>query len=154
MKLTTENVMQFVLKTDNCWLWQGTLDRNGYGIFRVGGHRTVSRMAHKLVYVIHKGEIPAGKVLMHSCDNPQCVNPHHLTPGTQKENIQDAIQKGRMLVGEKNGQCKLTDEQVREIYQLAHSGNYTQKEIGKMFGVSQVIVSQIKTQARRKTSHK
>lgn len=52
---------------------------------------------------------------MHRCDNPKCINPEHLMIGTPQDNVRDMMDKGRGIYGEKNSQCKLSDEQVKEI---------------------------------------
>lgn len=67
-----------------CWLWTGSIDRDGYGRARYKG---VPRRAHRILYETERGPIPAGLVLDHKCRNPGCVNPDHLEPVTQAENI-------------------------------------------------------------------
>ncbi len=75
-----------------CWLWTGCAARECYGVMSVGPQ---TRRATHLSYFIHHGVDPDGSVVMHSCDVPNCVNPGHLTQGTQKENVADMIRKGR-----------------------------------------------------------
>lgn len=75
-----------------CWEWQGSRTYDGYGHVSVGGKLF---LAHRVLYVVYKGEIPSGLVLLHSCDNRKCVSPHHLRVGTQAENLQDMHNKGR-----------------------------------------------------------
>lgn len=83
--------MRFVEKvniTDTCWLWTGCKDIGGYGQIRLG--RKQSIQAHRMSYLFYHGEIPQGKIIMHLCDNPPCVNPQHLKAGTTSQNIQHA----------------------------------------------------------------
>jgi hypothetical protein len=95
-------------KTDNeCWLWIGTKDMHGYGKFSLKAKKIGS---HRISYEIHKKEkIPTGKVLMHTCDNPACVNPNHLVLGSYSENAVDMVRKNRSRV------CFLNEVQVLEI---------------------------------------
>src|SRR5690606_31175394 len=67
----------------------------GYGLFRPGG-TAPKELAHRLSYEDENGAIPGGMVILHSCDNPSCVNPSHLRAGTKKDNSVDAASKGRV----------------------------------------------------------
>jgi len=77
---------------EGCLEFQGGKDIHGYGKIKVLGHQMG---VHKVAYILTKGEIPAGDYVMHSCDNPCCVNPNHLSLGTQSENILDCVRKNR-----------------------------------------------------------
>jgi len=81
-----------VEKTDGCWLWTGALNVGGYGSFGFGDKRLG---AHRFSYEIHKGEIPEGLFVCHSCDVRRCVNPDHLWLGNNAENMKDMYDKGR-----------------------------------------------------------
>ena len=84
-----------VEQSDGCWLWTGVRGRNGYGRFM---RRAYEEMigAHQMSWEIANGrEVPAGMCVLHSCDNPPCVNPDHLTLGTRAQNTADMMQKGR-----------------------------------------------------------
>jgi len=85
-----------VIEDTGCWEWTASQARGGYGQFTtsVKDGRTWYR-AHRFSYTAHKGEIPEGMVVMHSCDNPCCVNPEHLSVGTHADNIRDRDAKGR-----------------------------------------------------------
>jgi len=82
---------KFIVKNE-CWVWTGHRNRQQYGA--VYWNKTSCR-AHRVVYEILVGKIPPGKLICHKCDNPPCVNPDHLFVGTQVENIQDSLKKGR-----------------------------------------------------------
>ncbi len=107
--------------------------------------------AHVKAYKNNKGPIPSGMYVLHSCDNPRCVNPDHLWLGTQKDNIADMIAKGRStigtFVGERNGQAKVTEADVIEIKRLLEQG-YLQRTVGDLFGLDQSTVSNINTGKR------
>lgn len=75
-----------------CWEWTAAKNEKGYGVFGVGKE---TDKAHRISYRIFVGDIPSGMFLLHSCDNPGCVNPNHLRPGTNSENVQDMISRGR-----------------------------------------------------------
>jgi hypothetical protein len=91
---------KFFLKVEkgpSCWIWTGSrAGKNHYGAFYLNG---VKYRAHRFSFMIHVGEIPAGLEVLHRCDTPLCVNPDHLFIGTQKDNIHDAINKGRIYDG-------------------------------------------------------
>lgn len=79
-----------------CWIWQLSTDKNGYGITELNSKKEA---AHRVYYKKYKGLVPDKLLVLHKCDNPPCVNPEHLFLGTQKQNIQDAINKGRFYGG-------------------------------------------------------
>lgn len=117
----------------DCWPWNGYKDKNGYG-------KCGSEWAHRLVYKKLVCLIPKGKLVLHKCDNPPCVNPAHLFLGTQKDNIQDMLSKGRYTPHGKKGmdnkKSKLTDIQVLEMRRIYHEEDITLKKLGIIFGVS------------------
>lgn len=80
--------------TPGCWIWKAWTRGNGYGGMNDDGRFL---MAHRVSYELYVGPIPDGLIIMHKCDNPRCVNPDHLRPGTLSENTLDAIQKGRWV---------------------------------------------------------
>lgn len=122
--------------SNECWNWIGT-KLNGYGRFSIGSKESGSDGAHRISWRMHNNaEIPDGMVVMHSCDNPSCVNPSHLSLGTYKENTADMIAKGRKRVvspkGEGNGKSLLNEEKVRIIKQ----SNLSHAELARKLGVS------------------
>lgn len=85
-------------KTDGCWWWRGPLMPNGYGHLVADGIRY---KAHRLSYQLAHGPIPSGLLVLHSCDNRGCVNPAHLRIGTQVDNMEDCVARGRFRPGGK-----------------------------------------------------
>ena len=79
------------LGDNQCWSWKG-YTMKGYGMFT---YKNEQYLAHRISYVIHKGPIPKGMEICHSCDNPICTNPSHLWCGTQLDNIADCVSKKR-----------------------------------------------------------
>lgn len=101
-------------------------------------------MAHRFAYELAHGEIPEpGLVVMHSCDNPKCVNPAHLSVGTIQDNALDASAKNRIAHGERNGGGgKLTESQVAEI--KATAGKVGCTVAAKQYGVSSQTIKAIR----------
>lgn len=98
---------------DSCWPWTGAL-QGGYGIISFNRRY---KLAHRAAYEEFVGPIPAGECVCHSCDNPPCINPNHLWTGTNQDNVDDCVKKGRQinLRGSKHGNAVLTEDIVRDI---------------------------------------
>ena len=134
-------------KTGDCWIWKGCIIPNGYGQFWLNGRM---QNAHRVSWELTNGPIPKGLEILHKCDNPPCVNPSHLWAGTQTENQQDSIRKGRFVRGVKNGHNKLTPEQVLEIRKTyikntssrkGHPLPFSQRTLAKKFHVSRGTIT-------------
>ena len=91
--------------------------------------------AHRASWLIHKGEIPEGFIVCHSCDNPICSNPDHLYLGTYQENVRDAFNTGA-------SKRKLTPDQAKEIKSLLSNG-MTGSEIAKKYNVTTSTICDI-----------
>lgn len=128
-----------------CWVWTAAFFHNGYGGFKLDARM---RRAHAISFKWHIGPTN-GLQVCHHCDVRACVNPAHLFLGTQKDNIQDAVSKGRMATGTRNGmhvtgRTTLTESDVREIFALA-DGGAPQQALADQYGVTQTMISHITT---------
>lgn len=139
-----------VKKTRSCWVWQGSKHGYGYGLIRVD---TKMLLTHRVCWQISRGAIPHGLQVLHRCDNPPCVRPEHLFLGTQAENVEDMVRKGRVALGERRRperiprgenhvRSKLTTAKVRQIRKRYATGE-TQDELAREFGVAQSLISVI-----------
>lgn len=95
-----------------CWIWTGYTVK-GYGFCSFGGRRMVA--AHRVMYEVHKGPIPKGLFVCHTCDEPRCVNPAHMFLGDDQANTDDKVAKGRHNYGERNNFASLTEKDVLAI---------------------------------------
>jgi len=126
-------------KTKNCWEWRGAHNQKGYGRFHLES-KTYS--AHR-ISAFWAGILPnlhSKLFVCHQCDNPSCVNPQHLFVGTQKDNMQDCIQKGRRISRGQQGvmhpKAKLLDQDILEMRSLYKQGNITYQNLGIRFHIS------------------
>ena len=124
---------------NGCWLWAGNGDR--YGQVWLNGENVST---HRLSYELFHGPIRKGNSVCHKCDVPKCWRPSHLFQGTQKQNIQDAINKKRQTfstvppihIGEAAHFSKLTERQVKEIRQRYHDNpSLRGSDLAKEFGI-------------------
>lgn len=134
-------------EVNGCWEWNGLINNKGYALMNFieeNGTSVRNMLASRVAYFLHHGCCPQHLHVMHSCDNPKCVNHEHLSLGTHKENMNDRDRKGRNKVhyGENNFQCCLTPEKVLEIRELSKQGLSSIK-IGARFGVSKTSILMI-----------
>jgi hypothetical protein len=123
-----------------CRLFLGSLDADGYGKICINYKKW---LAHRLVWTITNGDIPAGIYVCHSCDVPNCINPAHLWLGTHADNMADRQAKGRQsrVRGEQRyWNAKLTAAQVSVI----RTDNRVQRVIAAEHGVSRSLIGAIK----------
>lgn len=94
---TEERFWSKVDRSGDCWEWVGSdVNRHGYGRFITYVHgKRVRHLAHRYALTLSGVALSGEDVVLHSCDNPPCVNPSHLSVGTQAENIRDMIGRGR-----------------------------------------------------------
>lgn len=118
-----------------CLIWTGHKHTFGYGlIFR----NNKTEYVHRVII-----DAPSGLVVRHACDNPACINPEHLSLGTQADNIADAVKRNRIARGNKLPQSKLTPELAEAIRLEYAAGGVSQEALGKKYGVHQVRISQV-----------
>lgn len=134
--------LHYEMVEGQCWLWTGASSKKGYGAFYFRGRQVG---AHVASYWIHVGDVPADLQVLHRCDVRPCVNPEHLFLGTQSDNMQDMVRKGRQKKvgtpqrGELNANLKLSDAQVTEIRALFSTG-MRQTEIARTVGATKANV--------------
>lgn len=145
-KLTKDEIFESrIHKTDSCWVWIGARNSAGYGMLQLqeGGKKI---RAHRYSYELYKGGLLNTDLVLHSCDNPSCVNPEHLRKGTHAENSKDKVNRNRTKYGESHWSYKLTTVQVHQI----RTATGTNSQIAASFGVNQSTVSRIKNGHRRR----
>jgi DNA-binding CsgD family transcriptional regulator len=137
-------------KAGDCWVWTAADDNFGYGHFSMPDTSGASslQLAHRVSWIIANGPIPDGMCVLHTCDNPPCVNPAHLFLGTQSDNAHDRDSKGRTVAahhfGEANGCAKLTKGDVIEIRHAYIEGE-TQRSIADRYGLTQSGIQSVVT---------
>lgn len=126
-----------------CWIWQAGKYPFGYGQFWDTRIRK-GNCAHRVAWELTQGSIPEQAHLCHKCDNPSCVNPEHLFPGTPKDNAQDRSAKGRNNIpcGQASRLAKLSEVQVQEIVLLIQQG-ISHTVIARQYGVSRQAITLI-----------
>lgn len=125
-----------VYASGDCLLWGGNVINSGYGQFSYGKYKKIT--SHRASYLYFIGDDLTSKdIVMHSCDNKLCVNPKHLSKGTQLQNIQDCIKKNRKV-----SPCKMSKNDKEDCFKLFLSGK-TKDELAKKYNVSRGWISQI-----------
>ena len=142
-----------ILIGDECWIWTGGNDGNGYGRTHSDG---VEVYCHRLAYEKFIGPIPAGMHVLHKCDNPSCSNPSHLFLGKQRENNRDAMSKLRSVhFGKKwsgprkewmakstlvRHSSKLNPDLVHSIRKSYSTGEFTYDTLAEKYGLPRTLI--------------
>jgi len=131
-----------------CWVWGGNILGTGYGQVSVNGEM---RSPHRFAYETWVGPIPEEMHVLHSCDNPPCINPLHLRVGTHADNMQDRKIRGRAPDhrGERHPGAKLTWEKVEEI----RASQKSNKELASKYGVDPAAIHAVRTGRSWKTTN-
>jgi hypothetical protein len=142
------------LTPNDCWQWMAS-KRKGYGLVKVYLPERKTRAAHRISYSL-ANNLPLNEIkgiILHSCDNPSCVNPQHLREGSYQDNINDMKARGRerKAHGERNGNAKLADKQIKLIFDLVNSG-LSYSEVGRRFHVHYSQISNIYRRRQRKNA--
>jgi hypothetical protein len=122
-----------------CHDWMRARNIGGYGVMQANGR---VRLVTRLVYELNFGAIPEGMMVLHSCDNPACVNIDHLRIGTAKDNTNDMIMRNRQLKGSAWSFSKLKEDDVLRIIELSMSGE-SHASISKIYNVSKWSIDDI-----------
>jgi len=128
-----------IVTESGCWIWTAAIDKKGYGRINVStkdGRRSV--LAHRISYTLDSGNELGNMCVCHSCDTPACVNPDHLFLGTNQDNTDDMMSKGRQ-----ESNPVLTEKEVLEIKCLLNRTNYSQSDIGRLYNVARTTISSI-----------
>lgn len=157
----SERFWKRVVKDESgCWLFGGRTFGNKYGQVSLGGHLAPNVQAHRYSYEIHKGEIPRGKYVCHTCDVRNCVNPDHLYLGDHEDNNRDRKERGRSKRGKAPKALPLAREgerafnraitlKGREMVKAQYAtGKWTQAQLAKAWRVSQGTISAIVRDAK------
>lgn len=145
MRSLKKRLMAKVHKTESCWTWLGAKSKKGYGhiTFSENGERR-STGAHRAAYLVFTGDFDRSLHVLHHCDNPSCVNPKHLFLGTNQDNVDDKLKKGRQLREESHPRAKLTKSQVKHIRRALMRGE-TMQSLSVRFNISHTVIFRIKT---------
>lgn len=128
---------------EECWTWMGYKNKKGYGRFGITSYNKY--LSHRYCWTICCGDIPLGLFVLHKCDNPSCVNPMHLFLGTNSDNMIDCSNKDRSNKprGENNPSHKLKTIDIINIRKQYISGEYSQRQLAKMYNIHQTTIGDI-----------
>lgn len=141
-----ERFEQYIKKSAGCWQWLGAKMPRGYGRFYFNGK---PRYSHRVALELIAGvPVPKNRIVMHTCDNPACVNPAHLSVATQTENMRDAASKGRTVNrsdwrGTRNPKAKLTPQQLLALRARLADGQRS-SDLAREFAITATRVCQIR----------
>jgi hypothetical protein len=139
-EISKKRFLDRIQNKNGCWIWCGYVAKHGYG---VTSYRSKTMLAHRLSWILFRGELEKDIDICHHCDNPKCVNPDHLFSGTAKDNVIDCFNKKRKShKGENHPGAKISEIDVMEIFQLRRIG-WTHQKLADRFKIKQGTVSNI-----------
>ena len=143
-KIGNRKPIQYYINENNCHICiSHFINHKGYPTINDKGYlQTIPRY----LYILKYGNVPDNIVIRHKCDNPLCINLEHLESGTARDNVNDKVIRGRQPYGENSSLSKLSEKQVKEIL----NSKLKQKELSKIYNVSQATISLIRTGKRWK----
>lgn len=131
---TIDDIWNLIDKTNDCWIWLGRKDKDGYGVWSINGKNV---RPHRLMVELDGRKIESPFISRHLCNKRDCVNPKHIVAGTQKENVQDQLRFGT------HSKLKYSDEIVSKIRKDFEAGNVTQRGLAEKYKVSKSQVGLI-----------
>lgn len=159
--------VSFTANPNVCWEWNRPIKDGLRPQFWVN---TLKRSinSNRIAYYLHYKKQPSELIVCHSCDNPKCCNPNHLWLGTDNDNMQDMIKKGRdrkacgddngarkkperVARGERQGLSKLKELDILKIRFLKNTSDISNRKLAKLFSVSPSCIDDIVN--RKKWSH-
>jgi ABC-type sugar transport system ATPase subunit len=143
--MSAKKEIEYVINENGCHICTSHYkDKNGYPRISttVDGKRKTMQMS-RYIYIMNHGEITQSEHVLHSCDNPNCININHLSIGSHDENMIQRNERDRQIKGSNLHMSKLTEDKVVVIKKLL-SENYTLQEIANMFNVHFSVIGRIK----------
>lgn len=133
-------------QVSGCWNWLGQKDKDGYGQYRISSHSKWTK-AHRESYLLFIGDFDDHLFVLHQCDNKTCINPSHLYPGTQQQNVQDMIERGNPVWRNKQSraqgaatQSRLKPVDIEKIRQAYRPREITRQVLAGKYGVNKSLI--------------
>lgn len=128
-------------RSGDCWVWTACRFVNRRGVPDYGAFQFEGRLQHaqRVAWVLTNGPIPEGLFVLHSCDNPPCVRPAHLSLGTHRKNMDQMVARLRYTHGTAHHSNRLTPDQVREI-RIAIANGDPLPTIAAKYGVTTAAI--------------
>lgn len=164
VKMTERNLRNFWAKVDKdgpdhpytpsdgkCWMWTGCRDRDGYGKFVTTPQKNQKQYwrANRLILLLTGTNIPKDMESCHSCNNPSCVNPGHITADTHRVNQDYKEKTDRIPRGERCSYSKLNDNLVRQI-RLDYANGRTLTDLRNDYQMSLTLIYNVVNRLRWK----
>ena len=127
-------IREMIYDTDKCIEYDGSLSEDGYGLIQsYFNGKKIHMLTHRISYQIYNNyNLTSEELVCHHCDNPKCINPRHLFKGTQNDNVQDKVRKGRQAKGNKHGRYIDGRCSDHKIHHIAKHGSLEEYQVLKI----------------------